>query len=68
MSATGSFQFMVAASLTSTRGVVSIEEIATIMGGTGRFAGATGGFTVGRSVDTMTLPTSGSFNGTISSH
>ena len=36
-------------------------------GGTGRFAGATGEFTVERLVDTATGETEGSFEGTISS-
>ena len=42
-------------------------EIATITGGTGRFAGATGSFTVTRLKDTVTFVTTGSFEGTISS-
>jgi hypothetical protein len=44
-----------------------IEETATITGGTGRFAGATGSFTVKRLYDTATDTTVGSFEGTISS-
>jgi hypothetical protein len=42
-------------------------ETATITGGTGRFAGATGSFTTERLFDTVTLTTTGSFEGTISS-
>ena len=53
--------------LTSTPGVLFEVENATITGGTGRFAGATGGFTVERLADTIALTTIGSFNGTISS-
>jgi hypothetical protein len=55
------------ASLTSTPGVLFEVENATITGGTGRFAGATGGFTVERLADTIALTTIGSFYGTISS-
>ena len=54
------------ASLTAP-GVLSIVETATITGGTGRFAGATGSFTVERLIDTGTGLTTGSFEGTISS-
>jgi hypothetical protein len=43
-----------------------IVETATITGGTGRFAGATGSFTCEREFDTTTLTTVGSFEGTIS--
>jgi hypothetical protein len=51
---------------TPTPGVLYIEETATIMGGTGRFAGATGGFTTERLFDTVAGTTIGSFGGTIS--
>jgi hypothetical protein len=47
--------------------VLSIEEIAVITGGTGRFAGATGGFTIARLKNTVTNETSAVFAGTISS-
>jgi len=53
--------------LTATPGVVSITEINTIIGGTGRFAGAQGSFTVERLLDLVTGFTSGSFHGTITS-
>ena len=51
---------------TATPGVLYIEETATITGGTGRFAGATGSFTVERLFDTVDGTTEGSFVGTIS--
>ena len=78
MTATGSYQFVAAngdrltadftgqASLTETPGVLAIVETATITGGTGRFAGATGGFICERLFDTVIGTTNGSFNGTIS--
>jgi hypothetical protein len=47
--------------------VTSIVEHATITGGTGRFAGATGSFIVQRVFDPATGATNGSFEGTISS-
>jgi hypothetical protein len=52
---------------TAIPGVLYIEETATITGGTGRFAGATGSFTCERLFDTITGTTTGSFDGTISS-
>jgi hypothetical protein len=55
------------ASLTANPEVLSIVETAFISGGTGRFAGATGHFTVTRSFDFATNLTAGSFEGTISS-
>jgi hypothetical protein len=48
-------------------GFLYIVETATITGGTGRFAGATGSFTVERLYDTLAGTTVGSFEGTISS-
>jgi hypothetical protein len=50
---------------TATPGVFSIVETATVTGGTGRFANATGSFIVERVVDLIGLTTSGSFEGTI---
>lgn len=47
-------------------GVLAIVETATITGGTGRFARATGSFTVERRYDTITGTTTGSFEGTVS--
>ena len=47
--------------------VVSLLEHATVTGGTGRFAGATGTFTVQRQFDPSTGVTQGSFEGEISS-
>jgi hypothetical protein len=52
---------------TDTPGVSHIVEINTITGGTGRFAGAKGSFTVDRLVDLATGATSGSLQGTITS-
>jgi hypothetical protein len=46
--------------------VLYIEEQATITGGTGRFAGATGSFTAERLYDTVAGTTTGSFKGTVS--
>jgi hypothetical protein len=51
---------------TATPGVIAIVETATITGGTGRFAGATGSFTVERLYDRVAGTTAGSFEGTIS--
>jgi len=53
---------------TSTPGVIAIVETATITGGTGRFDGATGSFVVERLFDRIAGTTTGSFEGTISSH
>lgn len=52
---------------TSTPGVLYIVETATITGGTGRFAGASGSFICERLFDRIAGTTSGSFEGTISS-
>src|SRR5262249_29875397 len=77
--ATGSYQFTAAngdrliatfkgqSALTATPGILSIVETATITGGTGRFAGATGGFICQRLFNRVTGRTTGSFQGTISS-
>jgi hypothetical protein len=54
------------AKVTETPGVLYIEETATITGGTGRFDGATGSFSVERWYDTIAGTTMGSFEGTIS--
>ena len=51
--------------LTATPGIVSIVETYTITGGTGRFNGATGNFTVERLVDRATLSSTGTVSGTI---
>ena len=45
--------------------IAMIEEVETITGGTGRFAGATGNFTLHRVVSLVTGVSTGSFNGTI---
>jgi hypothetical protein len=49
-----------------TPGVLFIVETATITGGTGRFADATGSFTAERFFNTAAGTTTGSFDGTIS--
>lgn len=46
--------------------LVSITEEATITGGTGRFAGATGSFVINRVFDPAKRTTTGSFEGSIS--
>lgn len=51
---------------TGTPNLISITEVYTITGGTGRFAGATGTFTMQRLKDQVSGSTSGSFDGTIS--
>ena len=48
-----------------TPGVLSITEVNTVTGGTGRFAGATGSFITERLVNAATGFTSGSFHGMI---
>ena len=50
---------------TATPGVIAIVEIATITGGTGRFAGAAGSFVVERLFDRIAGTTIGDFEGTI---
>ena len=50
---------------TSEPGVVSIEEVATVTDGTGRFAGTTGEFTIQRVLTQGTGVSSGSFDGII---
>ena len=50
---------------TGTPGIDSIVETYTITGGTGRFAGAMGNFTVERLIDRATLTSSGTISGTI---
>jgi hypothetical protein len=48
-------------------GEFSITDVHTITGGTGRFAGSEGTFTVERVASGVTFLTSGSFDGTITS-
>jgi hypothetical protein len=48
--------------------IAHITECNTITGGTGRFAGATGEFTLHRVLDLSTGSTSGSFDGTLVMH
>ena len=76
-SATGSIRFIAAngdrldatfigqGTPTTEPNVVTIEEVATVTGGTGRFAGATGAFTIHRTLNQVTGVSSGSFDGTI---
>ena len=76
-SATGSTSFIAAngdrleatfvghATPTAEPNVVTIEEVATITGGTGRFASATGTFTIHRVLNQTTGVSSGSFDGSI---
>jgi hypothetical protein len=52
---------------TATPGVILITETATITGGTGRFAGASGTFVIERLFTPATGETTGSIQGTISS-
>ena len=78
MTGTGSYQFTAAngdrliatfkgqGKTTPTPGVIAIVETASITGGTGRFTGATGGFTCQRLFNRVTGRTTGSFQGTIS--
>src|SRR5215471_15322603 len=47
--------------------IIGITEIHTIIGGTGRFAGAQGSFKVERQASPETFKTCGSFHGTITS-
>jgi len=72
---TGTYQFTAANGDTLTAGftgqatltapgVLSVVETATITGGTGRFAGATGSFSVERLFNQVTGLTTGSFEGT----
>jgi hypothetical protein len=52
---------------TGTPGEIRITETHTITGGTGRFAGAHGSFSVDRIASAITFTTSGSFTGNITS-
>jgi len=60
-------EFTGVAQPTATVGVIAIVETATITGGTGRFAGASGGFVVHRLFDRIANTTTGSFEGAITS-
>jgi hypothetical protein len=60
-------EFKGIATPTDVAGVLYIVEYATITGGTGRFAGATGAFTTERLYDRIAGTTIGSFEGTVSS-
>ena len=53
--------------LTATPNIINITEVHTIIGGTGRFAGAQGSFIVERLASAVKFLTSGSFHGSITS-
>ena len=55
------------ATLTTTPGVISVVEVYTITGGTGRFANATGTFTLESTAIQATGVSSGTFSGVIDS-
>jgi hypothetical protein len=57
--------FVGQATPTDNPNLASIEERATITGGTGRFAGANGEFTIDRTLNQTTGTSSGTFDGTI---
>ena len=59
--------FISQATPTDVPGVISVAVTATITGGTGRFAGATGSFVGERLADTVNGTITESFEGTISS-
>lgn len=61
------FAMMYGEAMLFTPGVLLGVEEGTILGGTGRFANATGSFLIERLIDTVNLTTIGSFEGTISS-
>jgi hypothetical protein len=63
-----SAEFIGHATPTATPGVLSIVEVATITGGTGRFAEATGSFIRTYSLDLVTGITAGSFDGSLVLH
>ncbi len=53
--------------LTGAPGEIDITDVHIITGGTGRFAGAQGNFTVKRFASAITFTTSGTYDGTITS-
>ena len=61
------FADVIAQSMLLPNGLRRVTETATITGGTGRFAGATGSFICERFLDRATGEVTGSFDGTISS-
>jgi len=60
--------FVGQSTLTGTPNLISIVEVYTITGGTGRFADATGSFFLERLEDQVSGSSSGSFDGTIVMH
>jgi hypothetical protein len=61
------FAFVTGAATPIAPGVLHVVENGEIRGGTGGFANASGNFDIDRSIDTVSLTTTGSFDGTISS-
>jgi|SRR4051812_11518234 hypothetical protein len=61
------FAYVTGQATPTTPGQLHVVETGEILGGTGRFQDASGDFVVDRTIDTVNLTTSGSFEGTIAS-